>query len=374
MFSLLMRSHLPLAALLLALGCDGETQTGSSSPSDPPPDTDGDGLADVVDNCPDLANTDQIDLDLDGLGDLCDDLVDTDLDGIVDDIDNCRILSNADQLDSDVDLVGDLCDNCPADSNADQLDDDLDGVGNACPCDVCSPGQWCSLHPDPEAYPTLCLDGCPEEHQGNNGICCPLGSRWSDSAQACLLADIYADEGRLRDSLEITFKEIEPGSCELYEGCVGAAGVRRLLRFDTTTPNVGEGDMYLGRPEDNDNIFLFSECHNHYHFDTYADYQLLDTDGNVVAPGHKQAFCLLDFEPWEAGMTWLDAQYYCGNQGITAGFADTYGRDLDCQYIDITDVSPGDYTLRITLNYAHMLAEADYENNITEVEVSIPAP
>ena len=94
----------------------------------------------------------------------------------------------------------------------------------------------------------------------------------------------------------------------------------------------------------------------------------------MVAPGHKQAFCLLDAEPWEAGMTWLDAQYYCGNQGITAGFADTYGRDLDCQYIDITDVSPGDYTLRITLNYAHMLAEADYENNITEVEVSIPAP
>lgn len=38
----------------------------------PPPDADGDGVPDAVDNCPDLSNADQSDLDNDGMGDVCD--------------------------------------------------------------------------------------------------------------------------------------------------------------------------------------------------------------------------------------------------------------------------------------------------------------
>lgn len=36
------------------------------------PDTDADGVADDVDNCPDVSNPDQVDTDHDGLGDVCD--------------------------------------------------------------------------------------------------------------------------------------------------------------------------------------------------------------------------------------------------------------------------------------------------------------
>jgi hypothetical protein len=38
----------------------------------PPPDTDGDGVPDVDDNCPTVANADQLDTDADGSGDACD--------------------------------------------------------------------------------------------------------------------------------------------------------------------------------------------------------------------------------------------------------------------------------------------------------------
>jgi len=41
-------------------------------PAPPPPDSDGDGVPDAIDNCPNVANANQLDMDSDGTGDLCD--------------------------------------------------------------------------------------------------------------------------------------------------------------------------------------------------------------------------------------------------------------------------------------------------------------
>ena len=57
-------------------------------------DDDGDGWADVDDNCPLVANPQQEDADGDNVGDVCD---------------NCLITPNTDQLDADENGVGDLC-------------------------------------------------------------------------------------------------------------------------------------------------------------------------------------------------------------------------------------------------------------------------
>ena len=51
------------------------------------PDGDTDGIPDLCDNCPAAGNTDQTDVDDDGLGDVCDN--DTDGDGLGDEVDNC---------------------------------------------------------------------------------------------------------------------------------------------------------------------------------------------------------------------------------------------------------------------------------------------
>jgi len=83
------------------------------------PDLDGDGVFDispkadsVADNCPSVYNPDQLDLDGDLLGNMCDD--DDDGDEISDLFDNCPMVANAliegKQIDTDRDGLGDMCD------------------------------------------------------------------------------------------------------------------------------------------------------------------------------------------------------------------------------------------------------------------------
>jgi hypothetical protein len=89
----------------------------------------------------------------------------------------------------------------------------------------------------------------------------------------------------------------------------------------------------------------------------------------VVATGRKQAFCLEDtdqIDPSKPGQG-----FTCSYQGISAGWADTYGTYLPCQWIDITDVAPGDYTLRLSINPERILLESSYDDNVFETPVRI---
>lgn len=73
-----------------------------------PVDSDGDGVTDTADNCPDDVNANQHDTDADGDGDTCDG--DDDGDAVPDEDDNCPLVSNAMQVDVDQDGIGDACD------------------------------------------------------------------------------------------------------------------------------------------------------------------------------------------------------------------------------------------------------------------------
>jgi choice-of-anchor B domain-containing protein len=147
-------------------------------------DGDGDAVADGADNCPALANADQLDSDADGQGDACDLCpalaapapTDGDGDHVGDACDNCPMLANPDQLDTDSDGLGDACDGCPEIADAEQLDGDGDGAGDACDnCpeienvaqadrdndgigDACACGNPIVLCEDGEAGPYGCLN------------------------------------------------------------------------------------------------------------------------------------------------------------------------------------------------------------------------
>lgn len=83
-------------------------------------DSDNDGYANHIDNCPNHYNGWQVDSDNDGLGDECDNdpyNLDTDGDGYGDVRDNCPEIANPNQANMDNDSMGDVC------------DDDIDGDG-----------------------------------------------------------------------------------------------------------------------------------------------------------------------------------------------------------------------------------------------------
>lgn len=70
-------------------------------------DADGDTVPDIVDNCIAIANTDQLDVNENGRGDVCDDY---DQDSLVNSRDNCESEPNRNQMDTDGDGMGDECD------------------------------------------------------------------------------------------------------------------------------------------------------------------------------------------------------------------------------------------------------------------------
>ena len=129
------------------------------------PDADDDGVPDDDDNCPQTPNPDQVDQDIDDIGNLCDD--DLDGDGVDNQLDNCPDIENINQQDLDGDDIGDACDNdadgdsvndavdnCPGIANTDQSDNDLDQSGDVCDVDddndvVPDVADNCPLHHNP---------------------------------------------------------------------------------------------------------------------------------------------------------------------------------------------------------------------------------
>ncbi len=219
--------------------CDGDEEWTN-------PDSDGDEIPDASDNCDDVSNPTQKNLDYDQFGDACDDDIDGDgwsnaedgcptrkclfqwapcwdydFDGWSDNNDNCPEVPNASQADWDDDFLGDACepdtdedgidedhDNCPKTANPGQENADGDFFGDA--CDRC---------PNVAESGAFTLWGTPfEPDSDDDGIPDACDTSYRVNGRLGWFADDLTDGGRQLVSIEGLAGKISAVPFELCPG------------------------------------------------------------------------------------------------------------------------------------------------------------
>ncbi|MFP2932020.1 lysyl oxidase family protein [Pyxidicoccus sp. 3LG] len=181
--------------------------------------------------------------------------------------------------------------------------------------------------------------------------------------------DLTVDADVLARSLYVENRTFAQDSCEVLEGCVPAGGQRRLLRFSTSIVNLGAAAAIVPNIEERPDLYVWDECHGHDHLTNFAGYALRDAQGNDVVQGRKQGFYLVDYHRQCA-----DAAPYLlaiERMSISAGWSDIYLADIPCQWIDITDLTDGTYTLRVGVDEQDIIEEASTLANEAKLNVRI---
>lgn len=136
----------------------------------------------------------------------------------------------------------------------------------------------------------------------------------------------------------------------------------------------GDGWEQLAQPPVR---FEAADGHNHFHLMQIARYSMWDGDQQFeVAPGEKIGFCLFDSEPIEDGAITpayvINDGWFCRQgapladrvrMGISPGWRDIYPFTLALQWIDVSNVLPGNYWLANESDPFEQIVEASEDNN-----------
>jgi hypothetical protein len=119
--------------------------------------------------------------------------------------------------------------------------------------------------------------------------------------------------------------------------------------------------------------------HNHWHFEQFAQYQLLNSAQQPAVRSHKVGFCIAPTDPvdllepnavWQPSYLGFGAQ--CGSttalwvqEMMPVGWGDTYFQSIAGQSFNITGVPNGTYYIQVTANPLKVLHESDTSNNVS---------
>jgi Lysyl oxidase len=192
-----------------------------------------------------------------------------------------------------------------------------------------------------------------------------------------------------------------PGPSEWTIDRTTAPG-RVLLRVATISANIGAGPLLIVGTNEREGTFRAtkqrlmdanasyfdidsgtfeqSASHGHVHLQAFEEIRLLDDKG-TVAKARKISFCLTDVFPAVENVpspraVSLELKLFeCGKgqQGMNTGMADYYGPALADQFVDITGIAPGRYTLEIVSDPGGVLVESNETNNSVQLAIELTA-
>jgi len=152
------------------------------------------------------------------------------------------------------------------------------------------------------------------------------------------------------------------GPLELVAGEVVSSGQNVYQRVYNSDGSYA--DSFVG-------TFVYHPAHNHFHFEGYALYSLepINAPGGSPKSGSKTTFCIMDTDKVDTrlpGAPKTAVYITCGDtiQGMSVGWADTYGYILEGQSIDFTGNPSGDYCLSIQIDPKSRLYETDESDNV----------
>jgi Lysyl oxidase len=123
-----------------------------------------------------------------------------------------------------------------------------------------------------------------------------------------------------------------------------------------------------------------ADFHNHFHLRSAMRYSMWNSTRTAeAAPGQKVGFCLVDSEPVEAGPGATPVykstdNHFCEHDspsipsvfmGVSAGWRDYYSANLSFQWIDASDVAPGQYWMRTDADPDGVVQESNEVNTPT---------
>lgn len=134
----------------------------------------------------------------------------------------------------------------------------------------------------------------------------------------------------------------------------------------------------VGRAPAGDLVYDARPGHQHWHFEQFARYSLLDADQTRIVRSEKTGFCLAptdaidmtapgaEWNPYSIGLSTA-----CGSRGsiwtrevLPTGWGDTYFQGLPGQSFDITDLPDGTYFIAVEANPDGLLIEGSTSNNV----------
>ena len=181
--------------------------------------------------------------------------------------------------------------------------------------------------------------------------------------------------------LEI-YPSASSNNCDGDDNPANDRDVYQRVFKDSNADNVFERGQDL---ESHDNLFgceRYHPAHHHWHVLDFNRYKLVrERSGRTVVRSTKIGFCIIDTDHRFASLPGSPSeQYYpkgsedCDEEsidGLSVGWADTYGYWVSGQELDVSDLPHGRYCLVSTADPNNLLRETDNSNNAHRAKIGL---